>query len=442
MTQQFCNFSLLPPEIRQRIWYFCLPRRTIESDLLSLWIYDEDTDFYLAHNLPTDLQNICDCGVELSFNRNRWQPLIARVCHESYQVVHRYGHVDTTGVYPTWRQPALDKLLFLHHQINRRVWYGSYYIEYEHDRSEVAKLSSAFAWARRTNMSLCVYHFSLYPYGFDGRTELEFWQEEVVSPQVAWLVEFATSGRKMQIPCAIRTLTLHVRQDTAALSGLFGRLGEEVGQLVDVYDTQRIQQYYEFWRTQSINKRRVARTTKLKWEDLLDPAELRVRVNRWLGQVQYVLLGALWMTRKSDSQDVAVGMENVFSPRVERGFPKFNKHRINEAHPWVVETLPLLPIVLPQVNIRYCSNRSCILRFWVPVRRFTKEILPAKELLKKKPIWRWRGRGRWRWRSWAKGVWRQRRCNAPGLPNRKKIFESLKQKPWKSPVEVEDDYLE
>ncbi|KAJ4144437.1 hypothetical protein LMH87_003319 [Akanthomyces muscarius] len=75
---------------------------------------------------------------------------------------------------------------------------------------------------------------------------LEDRQANWIASHIAFLDKCATQGRHAAFLCAIETIVLHVTREQAANFGLFGRLGEDVCQLVDIDTSERIRQYYEF----------------------------------------------------------------------------------------------------------------------------------------------------------------------------------------------------
>ncbi|KAJ6780870.1 hypothetical protein PWT90_01912 [Aphanocladium album] len=290
--KKFHQFIRLPPEIRRRVWYWCLPRRIVEPDVLDGKRHEENS----VRTESGDCGHICECYQKFKVKSSRRPPLIMRVCREAYDVAADHGAIDTTaGPLATWRQPGLDRMLFFHGKIHRRLWYGAYSRHHRSDTSRVCRLVDAFAHARRTSLPLAFYHLEIYPFEFEDTLALDGWKSKVFEPQMAFLGTFAQLGRNTTFPCAVMTVVLHVAEQQAAQSGLFGRLGEEPCQLVPVEDASRINEYHEFWLANSSYQPNVAQATRIVWSALLDEADLRARINTWLATLHPILLAAAWL---------------------------------------------------------------------------------------------------------------------------------------------------
>lgn len=367
IRRRFHRFPLLPAEIRHLIWYFCLPRHIVDFDFLDGMVRNENQD------RPGDIMdNMYKCRKILDVKSNRIPPIIMRVCREAYEVALRHGSTETSGKLPTWLQPRVDRMLFYHGKINWQIWYSALEVHYEHNRSRSRRLAAAFDWADRVNMPLAFYHLDLYPFGFESSLELNQWQSNFLAPQIAFLNEFATGGRCQAFPCAVETIVLHATRDQAADSGLFGRLGEDLCQMVDVEDSEGIQQYYEFWRLSSPCRRLTEYTMSPEWNFFLANDNLRSVVDDWLAKFQYVLLAAVWKSASTTAHPNDAKLEDVFSPRCSYTyFPDFDRHHIVESHPWVIAAKEWLPTVLPRICFRLCSDLRCI-AFVNPARTFRK----------------------------------------------------------------------
>ncbi|CEJ93347.1 hypothetical protein VHEMI08940 [[Torrubiella] hemipterigena] len=95
---------------------------------------------------------------------------------------------------------------------------------------------------RTSNLELCLEWNRMDEWRFSGG-----WNVPENNVQAAFMAEFALITSKMTIAMVTRILTIHVTQQQAALSGLFGRLGEEPCQLVSVSDIEGLLKYYDFW---------------------------------------------------------------------------------------------------------------------------------------------------------------------------------------------------
>ncbi|KAJ3488014.1 hypothetical protein NLG97_g6282 [Lecanicillium saksenae] len=355
VRRKFPKFPLLPPEIRHRIWYFCLPRRVVEFDKLDGMIYKENRD-----GRPDGIRDytVCSSADVLKVRTNRKPPLIMTVCREAYDVVSGHGSVDRTGKLPTWLQPSVDTMLFCHRKLDL-YWYSTRYRPFPYDGSNVHRLAAIFDWSHSLKIPLAFYHLDLYPFNMDSTLQMANWDRKWIVPQIAFLNEFAIRGRDMVFPCAIETIVLHITPEQAVLSGLFGRLGEEICQLVDVYDTERLKQYHNLWKKTCPHRVMAKPAPSVDWEFLFDEAKFHRFLDAWLGQFNLVLLAAVWQTAVTHNQD-DTDLENVFLPHCDGDidFPILDYHKLVEAHPWVVATKARLPTLRPQDTIKDISARE------------------------------------------------------------------------------------
>lgn len=99
----FHLFSRLPPELRDLIWFFCLPRRVVPLDdpLFHSWNQDEQQ---------------CWVGCRQLDRRAKAPPFTASVCREARRVAFCWGGVEdmdtATSLTHVWIQRKLDTLLF------------------------------------------------------------------------------------------------------------------------------------------------------------------------------------------------------------------------------------------------------------------------------------------------------------------------------------------
>lgn len=96
-------FSRLPPELRDRIWFFCLPRRVVPLDDLLLHLRNQDEQQCWVSPRPLD-------------RRAKASPFMASVCREARRAAFRSGNVENmetgTSLKYVCIQRKLDTLLF------------------------------------------------------------------------------------------------------------------------------------------------------------------------------------------------------------------------------------------------------------------------------------------------------------------------------------------
>lgn len=216
-----------------------------------------------------------------------------------------------------------------------------------------------FDCSHSLKIPLAFYHLDLYPFNMDSTLAMQNWERRWIIPQIAFLNEFAIRGRDRVFPCAIETIFLHITPDQAALSGLFGRLGEEICQLVDVYDTETLRQYHDLWKRTCPRRIMAKPSASHDWEFLFDENEFHSLLDSWLGQFNLVLLAAVWKTASAHHQEDA-DLQNVFLPHCNSRFPILDYHKLMESHPWVIATRAWLPTLRPQISFRVCCDSHCM----------------------------------------------------------------------------------
>lgn len=298
------------------------------------------------------------CGEIYTVKDNRLPPAIMRVCRESYNVTRRYGSLDTSRAKPTWLQPRIDQMLFFHGQIKPWLHYSPDDTRYAKDTSRAEELAAVFDWAQRLGLPLAIYHLDIYPFNSEHNSSMfEFWPM-VIGPQVSFLNEFVRRGRGQSFPCPIMIFALHATREQAASSGLFGRLGDEPSQFVDVEDMDRLQQYHRFWQQISPNVFAIKCRFPSEWDLIFARDKLRALIDDWIARVRHMLLAAVWYTTLQNNPELESSLTGVFG-NLSLDFPSFEYHPVAEAHPWVLETAPSLPTLLPRINFRVCHSGWC-----------------------------------------------------------------------------------
>lgn len=233
--------------------------------------------------------------------------------------------------------------------------------------------------------------------------------------EASTMAAFARITSKARLTLVTRSLTIHISQERAVLSGLFGLLGEEACQLVDVSDTDTIKRYHDFWKStlpMRYNKAKLETRFWCVFKKQRRGSENMESVSvKWLQR----LLFALWLT----DRNAPPGAFPFYQP----GLLSQNSHpsmKPDETHPWVIEKRRLLPVFRSTVCFRFCHSAACLRRHnqvQFKFRERTRKEILRGGVLRGKQRWWFQGRGRWRWRSWAKGKWKKRRCMAPRLLN-------------------------
>lgn len=412
--RKFRRFPLLPPEVRRRIWYFCLPTRIVEFDVHDHRIYDEtgpspfprfcSPPSQVGGLLLSDAESSNEatsnasspgmsdgtvplpqcffpperflhekpiCNHVLKVAANRSPPVIMYVCRESYNVALSHGSTDRTGKLPTWLQPSVDRMLFFHTTCRIDLWM--------HDEgprekymSKVGEISAICDLSKRLDLPLAFYHLDLYPFRVEPSLGLEGWEDNYVEPQIACLNKVVNHYRHDSFQCAITTVVFHLTREEAASSGLFGRLGEDLCQLVDVYDSEKIRRYYELWKPVTHQEREHLTGMNRAWDFLLASDSLHAEVSEWLANLQYIFLAAVWEAARTTTHQHDDTIGDVFQPRLGPCFPRIRESNVLATHPFVIQTRAWLPTVFPCISFRVCTRDRCLSQAKESNMRFRK----------------------------------------------------------------------
>lgn len=207
-------FMDLPVEIRRKIWKECLPSRVMEIDGV-LW------------------NRTRICHLVYSGRINRKLPAITHVCAESRAVVSENGRWEPmTGPRgKVWWNPERD-LVFQHWRpLDNLIMWG----EYDDLAPDLLKYNGRCRGLGVIAQRICPF----FPSGNctrDTQLQVPEWSCDEIG-------QFRQS-RDWWI--SMDMVVLHVSEEAARQSGLFGLLGDAPVQLVDVNDTKRIAQFQEF----------------------------------------------------------------------------------------------------------------------------------------------------------------------------------------------------
>ncbi|CEJ93625.1 hypothetical protein VHEMI09203 [[Torrubiella] hemipterigena] len=434
--QNFHYFPRLPPEIRLLIWNLCLPRRINDYDPNSLISLprrctflpdvdrDDEWDEWDEFNGYDDRAagNICECDDDHQMKINSKPPVIASVCRESRNLVLQHGPIEKQGDYCVWRVPNTGRFTIWDIDLPAGDYDSDSMLPWDVDfQSMLQDWRAMFAWAAKHNTRLCIYWVFMKLRAFD----CIFYG----SPQAAVMAETMDLAKNMVIPVIFRTITFHISQKEAARSDLFGRLGEEACQLVDVRDRKALIRYYCLWDTivpdEYEHKKHQCREVLFTF--VLGRRGYRSAVAKLMAHWEHYFLFAAWisvMTKNPDDTALSGAFPRYAEYSLSRSFPSSRACPADDTHPWIIARKASMPVFQPKICFRFCPSLKC--RMLLGRSRFQFQRLSKEETLQRslraKQRWRFRGRGRWRWRSWARGKWKKYRGKAPGLPYRKRLL--------------------
>ncbi|PNP44174.1 hypothetical protein THARTR1_11065 [Trichoderma harzianum] len=374
LSTEFPQFRLLPPELRLRIWFFCLPRRAVQRD----------DPLVLG-----EIQRQQMCWSLRSALRNAAPPLIASVCRESRAVVRRWGKLVFQDYWynlgPIWVQPRLD--LYVLNSDGRWHWQGD-------DINIVLEfLDEAFHRLDMMPLSLrSVYYF---PFSLDPPPEPDgvsdyphlnfkiYERERGLRKMNDSYNEYAKFSERpharVSQSATLAFICIHTTKEQAADSGLFGLLLDAPVQLVDFDDEERLRAFHDLFKNglRSNDKRLKVRK---QFDAILAP-DFQCRVRSWREKVDWLMMTYAWMRAKYrtnhfipiegdpglawsppllDDQTI-IYMNNKEEPNQVNVF--------NNRHPWVVQAKKELPRITPKIQFLLCTD-ACNVEESVNVERF------------------------------------------------------------------------
>lgn len=345
----FTQFSKLPPEIRCMIWKCCLPSRIIELGL--------------------DL-NESRCVSSIVQRKNTIRPSVASVCKEARDVAEQNGAIQYFKRQPgeengIWLQPKLDTLHlnWIQHQFR---YMGSMAAHIRANSDLTLFVNEAVH--RETPIPISVMGKPLH---FFPSSNIEAYSSEN-SPFICstpdynnghvttvWLYD--NLPPKTPIDAVLVCVNLHVPEQMARESGLFGLLADAPVQTVAFDDHERLNQFDDLYRSS------VAVSThpdpdadhQLK---LVFKCDLGQRCSDWMERVEWIMMAQRWVNEMTGGKLAQADAEEVWihpKPAVQdgRALISMKNSAFAEHHPWVQTARQKLPILRPMVMFRFCPYR-------------------------------------------------------------------------------------
>lgn len=363
-SQTFHLFGHLPPELRDRIWSFCLPCRVVPVD-----------DPLFEPDKANEQQ--CWLGYRDVCYRAAAPPLIASVCREARQVACGWGAVEEEpymyggSLSNIWIQRKLDTVLC--------AWTPNHSALAGHDED----MLGYFLWTQRHDypgapVCLLAQHFLEFyhdasarenehgPYiSMDVKDELN---------SITYLLQDATRekyerndvdvGVAMDVDVVMETIYIHASRTDLLASQLFGRNADEPAQLVGYDDAATLAKFRGLFEKNLKNQQR---TAVARLFNAIDSLEFLSQVRRWLAKVEWKLLALKWVFEKHHNpqsiiyNDPAQVFNNYDVGRLmfSRGSNPKNTFKLD--HPWVIQETARLPKLKPKIWFTYCTN-DCSIR--------------------------------------------------------------------------------
>lgn len=359
----FHQFSRLPPELRERIWFFCLPRRVVPLDDF-LWLVDADSTYRGEQQ--------CWAGWRLVQARAKAPPFLASVCREARRVAFRWGDIE--HIYPSaslddiWIQRKLDTPLL--------TWMLSDSAGAGHGEDMMEHFLFDQRW-HHAGAPVCLTAEQFF--AFDPRPSAP---ESKYTPCIrtdesdsivyllrnTWTEGYTDELKPdmsdaMDVSVVMETVYIHATRADVLASELFGLIADEPSQLVNYDDAATLAKFRALFNKNPENRKRVALREKF---DAVESHEFPGHVARWLSKVAWKLLAIKWLDEKQHNPQSSVYRDSmqVFDRPFSAGDILLmetiseGKNSFRSDHPWVVEETKALPKLKPKIWFTYCT-RNC-----------------------------------------------------------------------------------
>lgn len=218
----FRLFSRLPTELRLTIWRYCLPNRIYEID------HPWDR---MVFDLDDDDSSPSPCRLYQTTHQNGRPPLISRVCRESRAVAHEYGSFNTVcdpdrPLSAQWISGTDNSGCWLDgtRDSPHLNWTPQYEADYDYDGDSLQCLVwDALQLSATPSLMLTYFQRS--------RSEIDHGME-AYKQLSKWLI-------------VMRVVVVHSDHELAAVSGLFGLLGDAQVQIVSVSEQAKLDRLYD-----------------------------------------------------------------------------------------------------------------------------------------------------------------------------------------------------
>lgn len=329
--QTFHYFPKLPAEIRITIWKLCLPNRVVEYD--GPWFLH---DGFRARQM---------CYSKSTIDRHCRIPTLASVNYEARQVTLRCGQLlqrppKSAWLDSTWIQPRHD---VLHLNWVRCCWAALFTADHHFSAGIIGPFIAKASSLRMQKVSVTAHAITPFRldtlvdgYDSSGINEGTF-GELATHPEDFY--DFGDAAFNNDLPkelyVAMAAVSLHVREDAACKSGLFGLLGDEPVQMVDADNIVRLGKFEEFFHRHTTGESKEPKVWTLF--ELFKTSKFQDAVRNWKKLADRLLLEDFWYW----AQNCELISDDEF----------------DESHPFMHEAREITLRTRPQVMIRYCTNQ-------------------------------------------------------------------------------------
>jgi hypothetical protein len=362
MATEFTKFLALPPELRRKIWSFCMPEGRV---------------FELDYSHPHVLRTICSTALTSTVNAR--PPFISQVCRESRDVAFTEGGF-LSDIRDRFKAKGLAQLPIFNHDacaiqeidnpwfcprtdtvhLNWDSIYGGQFNSY-HNPIPALLAHARIAQGGSIQADQVLSFEKQYEYSFGHPHALGYQHSNEELPPLECLDGFKV---------CLFAINIHTTDARVVDSGLFGSLATPI-QLVDTSDRKTIRRMYQLWWTtfEDNPKLKDAEPEELFEEMILTPDDFEARVRRWHQEFELRWLWGKWSARFYEGtlhtidspKDVFTGPEKDEYGHPVTGLDQWQidipNHAFNRAHPWVQDVLRDMPHFQPVIMFRYCGAK-------------------------------------------------------------------------------------
>ncbi|OTA73851.1 hypothetical protein M434DRAFT_18716 [Hypoxylon sp. CO27-5] len=292
--QSFPQFRILPPELRQEIWSYCLPRRVVQ-------MHDSRRRQRMQRFKREESRRRATPVIP-------GPPLISQVCRESRYVALRKGCFETMALYGTraWFDRSGDVI-----NVGRAFSTGAAIYDGRVVESGLQTIACS-----NPDIPLSIDADLVEKDGWDNRPPWGTRSKPSFGTLAEWVVKKLLPGRRT---CAVvlRNVPIRTSYEEACASGLFGLLAEETTVHINVEDAKKMAALSDMYK----------RTTKAeRWDamqEYFSNREVDYDISWFLKCVKAMWLkekGVMWRTLAPDR--LTLGDEEVFKEELEQ-LPQF-----------------------------------------------------------------------------------------------------------------------
>ncbi|KAJ6031417.1 hypothetical protein N7540_002149 [Penicillium herquei] len=169
----------------------------------------------------------------------------------------------------------------------------------------------------------------------------EHWKEDHVQPS---------------LDVVMAAVSIHVDQEVALSSGLFGLLGDQHIQIVDVDDQALLREFEVFCAEQTWNKDPSIRP----FFKLIQSQWFQQRVINWKRNAELAILAQMWHMDQIEVKDAGDEPNFAWLPLLSEG--EFRPMNPDEDYPkdddpWVIRARKVIPKLRTRIMVRLCTNQ-------------------------------------------------------------------------------------